>query len=469
MSFRIAVILVMLPAVLYGGCAALRVPEEPPTPSPMAPVWSDDELDDHLDFLNRNEAAMRTTGTAGYARAAAYVAARLRQFRLQPAIGDDFRVLYGASMNYPISGALRSVSGQDSTSFYPGIDFLPHGRSDSGAVSVHLLVVTEDTAGIASAPKRPFGVLFRDGEADGTTLRAWRDAGAVLAITVAPLRPRFYTDRVRRLIAIQLTAGAAGVLMPTYRSVSRPGEAFELQRRIVAHVHSNFLPNAGAVNLLALVAGKHPQRARDVVLVCADLDAIASYAGVETVDYRNFGVGTSALLEVARNLGFVSQRWHVPEKSVLMAVWSGSQLGHEGLREFLANPIWEVDRITSVIYVGLRSEEEPFVRRLLEERGLTLHVISPPVTPLFERPLVLLPDPSLRRLARGRLEDQTSMGDGDPFALPDMDAVVARAVEQAREMAATAYERLIIETTDLRPFLPASEDTLDVPSAAGVE
>lgn len=470
MSFRVAAVLIFLLALTYVGCAAFRVPEEPPTPTPVAPVWSDDELDDHLDFLNRTDAAERTTGTTGYARAAAYVAARLREFRLQPAIGEDFRVIYSAAMNYPISGALRTVSGQDSTAYHLGVDFMPHGRSDSGSVSVQVLVVTSDTAGIAMAPQRPFGVLFRDGAVDGTKLRAWRDAGAVLAITVEPLRPRYFSDRVRHLIAIQLAPQAAGRLMPTYRLVSEPGEAFELRRRIVAQVHANFQPNAGAVNILGLISGKHPELARDAVLVCTDLDAIGgSYAGVETVDYRNFGVGTAALLELARNLGFVSRRWLIPERSILMAVWSGSQLGHEGLREFLARPTWALDRIVSVIYVGLGPEDEPAVRQLFEERGLDLHVIPPPATPLFERPLVLLPDSPARRIARERIGVEGAADEQDPYDLPDMDDVVEQAISQSRDLAAAAFERILLESTDVRPFWPVSEDTLEIPSAEGVE
>ncbi|MEX0748091.1 MAG: hypothetical protein WD275_08840, partial [Rhodothermales bacterium] len=97
----------MISAVVFGaflavsgGCAAFAVPEEPPTPTPELPVWSVSETDDHLEFLNDPSTGGRATGTQGYARAAAYVAARLHDFRLQPAL-DDFRVVYGTSINHP--------------------------------------------------------------------------------------------------------------------------------------------------------------------------------------------------------------------------------------------------------------------------------------------------------------------------------------------------------------------------------
>ena len=435
-------------------------------PSSVAPVWSEDELEDHLEFLNSNEAAERTTGTSGYAQSAAYVAARMREFRLQPVVGDDFRVVYTTALNYPISGALRTVADADSTIFYPGIDFLPHGHTDSGEVSVRWLVLAEDTAGIASAPNLPFGVVFDQGDVDGSILRAWRDAGAVLAIEVQPLAPRYHTDRVRGLVAIQLAPNAANDLIPRNWSTLASGSRIELPGRIIALARADFQRNAGAINLLSYVAGKHPVSAKDLVIVCADLDDISTYAGVESVDFQNFGVGTSALLEVARNLGYVSRRWSLPERSVLLAVWSGSQLGHQGLRHFLANPNWPRHRISSVIYMGLAPDDEPAVRQLLAEHGLSLHVVPSRGTPLFERRFVLLPDPSLRRMAGESRRSALPAPTADRYALPDMDDVIDHAVVQARDLAAAAYERLMLESTDDRPYFPANEDSLIVPRAA---
>lgn len=435
-------------------------------PTSTSPVWSEADLDDHLEYLNSSEAGERTTGTSGYAQSAAYVAARMREFRLQPVVGEDYRVVYTTALNYPLSGALRAVDGADSTLFYPGIDFLPHGRSDSGYVAVGRLVVTEDTTGISSAPRVPFGVVFRQGDVDASVLRAWRDAGAVLAIAVQPLTPRFYADRVIGLLAVQLTPGAADGLTTRRWSSIASGSSIELPRRIVAHVRSDFQQNAGAINLLGYVAGKHPVSAKDLVIVCADLDDISNYAGVEIVDFQNFGTATAALLEVARNLGYVSRRWSHPERSVMLAVWSGSELGHQGLRHFLEHPNWPRHRISKVIYVGLAPEEEPVVRSILANYGISLHAIPPMGSPLLDRRFVLLPDPALRRLARDRRTGGSSIPERDPYELPDMDAVIDQGVVQALALAAAAYERLMLESTDDRPYFPANEDSLIVPQAA---
>ena len=460
----------MLAAVVWAGCALFRVPEEPPEPSPLQPVWSDDELEEHLEFLNSGAAAERTTGTQGFARAAEYLSARMREFRLQPALEGEFRTVYSTPINYPISAALRTVIGADSLVFYPGIDILADGRSDSGSVSVRILVNTDDTTGIHRAPDVPFGVVFREGRVDATTLALWRSAGAVLAVTVEPLAPRFYDSRIPGLVAVQIEpVSLLRLISPT--AASAPfGEPVRQERRIVARVRSDYEPRAGAMNVMGYIAGKHPVNGRDLVLVCADLDAVSDFAGVPTIDFKNFGIGTAAILEVARNLSFVSRRWSLPERSVMIAVWSGSQLGHQGLRYFLEDPTWSLPRVTSVIYVGLDEDEEPAVRSLLESRGIPLQAVHPLAEPLFDRPFVLLPDAAIRRMAReSRRAARLEIEFDDRGIEPNMSALIDSAVVQARTLADAAYERMMVATTHPGSFHPVRADTLSLPPDSGDE
>lgn len=458
-------------AAVWAGCALFRVPDEPPEPTPLEPVWIDDELEEHLEFLNSGEAAERTTGTQGYTRAAAYVAARMREFQLQPVLEGEFRIVYSTPINYPVSAALRTVAGADSLLFYPGIDLLADGRSDSGQVSVRTVVSTDDTTGIRSAPTVPFAVVFREGSVDIATMARWRAAGAVLAVSIEPLTPRFYNTRVPGLVALQVAPQSLLRLLSPDAAAAPYGEAVQLARSIVARLRSDYEPSAGAMNVMGYIAGKHPEHGRDLVLVCADLDAVSDFAGVPTVDFRNFAVGTAALLEVARNLSFVSRRWSLPERSVMIAIWSGSQLGHEGLRHFLQDPTWSLSRVTSVVYVGLTPDEEPTVRRMLADYGLKLHVIPPDAKPLFEQPLILVPDPAVRRLSRDsrRAERNEEAAIPNVSITPSMSAVIDSAVVHARRMADAAYERMMVATTHPKPFYPVLEDTLAVPQDLGDE
>ena len=406
LSKFVVVIVLSACAAVVSGCAAFAVPEEPPRPTPEVPVWSVPEVDDHLEFLNDPSTGGRGTGTQGYARASAYVAARLHDFRLQPAL-DDFRVVYPTSINHPLSASMKMVGPIDSVVFLPGIDFLPDGRSDSGRVTVTRLVKPEDVP--AATP--PFAVVTSD--APTSSLQAWRNAGASLVVRVGDLVPQLEPAPVSGLLVVQLTHVAAAMLLP--------------ERRISVRVTTDFQLQAGALNILGYMAGKHPVESRKLVVVCADMDGPGNFAGVAVADFRNFGRSTAALLEVARSVSYVSHRWQLPSRSVMFAIWSGSRLGHQGLRHFLENPTWSLDSIASVIYIGL--EDEQAVRDILSPYGISLHVIPPPDQPLFSQPFVLEPDPAIQRLARST----------PAVPEPDESQIMRLAVEQSIALADSAY------------------------------
>ena len=467
---QIGIFFAVSAALTWSGCAVFQIPDEPPEPTPVFPIWSEDEIEEHLDYLNSGEAAERTTGTQGYARAAAYVAARLREYNLQPALDSGFRFVYSTPINYPISAVLRTVADAppDSTIFFPGIDILPDGRTDSGASTVRTWVVTDDTTGLYRAPVGSFGVLFRDGQVDTATLSRWHRAGAVLAIVVGRLSPQFYGRRIPGLLVIQLSPRALPRLLDPADASAAYGDVIRLDRRVVANVRTAYESRAGAMNIMGYIAGKHPEHGRELVLVCTDMDAISDYAGVPTVDFEHFAVPAAAVLEVARNLSFISRRWLLPERSVMFAVWSGARLEHAGLRNFLEDPTWALDKISSVVYVGLAPEDEAAVRSILAEKGISLHAIPPPA-PLFEPSLVLIPDPAVRRLARAAVTGDAAAAVTEEPALPNLSAVVDSAVVQARELADAAYGSILVATTHPRPFFPAREDTLEIPAAVGEE
>jgi hypothetical protein len=302
---------------------------------------------------------------------------------------------------------MRMVGPTDSLVFLPGIDFLPDGRSDSGRVAVSRLIRSD----VVQASTPPFGVVTAF--APTSILQAWRDAGASLVIQVGDLLPRFEPAPVPGLLVVQLTQNAAATLLS--------------DQRVFVRVTTDFQPNAGALNILGYVAGKHPVLARELVMVCADMDAMGSFAGVTVTDFRNFGISTAALLEVARSLSFVSHRWQLPSRTVMFALWSGSRLGHEGLRYFLKNPTWSLDSITSIIYIGL--EDEKTVREILSPYDIRFHVVPPPDPPLFSRPFALQPDPAIKQRARS-----TSAP-----SVPDESQIMEQAVQQSIALADTTY------------------------------
>ncbi len=137
--------------VLGAGCRSITVPEAPPRSTPLRPLWSNASLREHLVFFNGPDVTGRATSTSGYARAAAYVAARMGEFRLQPALAGNAQVIYPTPIN-AIRAATFLAVGSDTLSFYPGVDYLPDGRSDSGQVEISMLVI--DPGGGAMQPSR---------------------------------------------------------------------------------------------------------------------------------------------------------------------------------------------------------------------------------------------------------------------------------------------------------------------------
>lgn len=459
--FQVLLIAVVICLVLQA-CSAFRVPDEPPRPTPVTPVWNAQSLYEHIRFLNREDVRGRATGTQAYARAAAYVSSRMAEYGLQPAIQGDFRSIYSAPINYPLGGRLRAIGTADSLVFVPGIHFLADGRSDSGSVDVTRFIVATGDTPPAAMLERPFGILVPPNES--VDLAAWRAAGAALVVLIGPLRPRFGVEPLDGLVVVQMTPNAARrLLRPGDEPLDpylagRHGEGIFLGRVLRAHVLTSYQPQAGAINMLGYFSGKHPIRRHQLVIVCSDLDALGQYAGVSVMDFRSFGTATAALLEITRNVGFVTQRWQVPDRSIMVAIWSGSRVGHVGLRTFLENATWPVSRIHSVVYVGLSDSERPQVQALLDRYGVRLAAIPPPDEPLYPEDVLLLPDGELRRAARDIDQNVET-----PEA-PDMSQLIDSAVVRARDLAGRSYERLMIEVTHPDPFMPVDKGILQAPA-----
>ncbi len=175
-----------------------------------------------------------------------------------------------------------------------------------------------------------------------------------------------------------------------------------------------------AFGVAGYVAGKHPVRERELVIVCAD---VAAEDGAP-------GLGAAALLELARNYAYFGRFSLVPERSVLFAVWTE---GPQGLAAYLRAPTWPLANIHALVYVGLGPEEKTEVEALLDPLGIPLYAVAPQELPYP------LPDPSAR---------------------PSADSAAVR----ARAAAAKAHGWLRAEVITSGALLPALGDTLRAPA-----
>lgn len=439
------------------GCAAFQVPEEPPKPAPLAPVWDQKELREHLRYLNGSETQGRMSGTPGYARAAAYVTARLREFRLQPVLGDEFRVLYGAPLNHVRSAAL-TATGVDSLFFLPGVEFLPDGRTDSGRVAVSSVrfVPAEAVRSGVAPPVAPRTALVVATGVPTAWLESARDRGVPAVLIAGALVPSVSAEPVRGLLVTQITTAAAAALLETTPAavprLIEAGGTRRLSRTVTLRIVADVQPRAGAINVMGYVAGKHPAHADELVIVCSDLDAAGQVAGTSIVDLEHFGVETAALLELARNFSYVSRRWTMPDRTLLFAVWSGARTGMAGLRAFLKQPTWDLERATAVVYVGLSPEEEPAVRALLAEHGLPLYAVPAPDEPLAPQPAYVIPEAAVQRMARQR---------GIPAAESpslNLSEIMDKAMLHAVALSEAAYPVVLRAATGMEPLPPRPDE-----------
>ena len=429
--------------VTLSGCSLLAVTEPAEPQREVGLDWRANFIREHLRFFNSEESEGRGTASRGYARAAAYVGARMRQFGLQPGLHGDFRLVYQTPINYPIAADL-AVVGTDTLILYAGVDFLPDARSDSGSVTFSRLDVLR-AVDPADPPRPQSPAAFAS--ADVLTmdaLRTLRDVGYRAVLSVGPLRPRTAQKPVAGILIQQLTAAAATQLLASTEPPDTETFALELPHEVRMRVVNDYQKYAGAVNVLGFLSGKHPVRRDELVLVCADLDAVGTIGGVRTLDLHNLGVHAAALLELARNYGAMSQYAEVPERTLLFAVFSGSRLGNAGLRAYLQNPLWDLSKTTAVVYVGLPADREHGVRNLLAPLDISLFAVNAADSVGAEE-LLLLPEAAVVRRA----------GDRAPVDRPiaSLSELLNEAIVQAQHEAAETHEVLFPLTSGFSDLL----------------
>ncbi len=90
-----ACIVGILVIAFTGGCTSLDYLGEPRRSTPREPVWDEERLAEHVKYLGGERAG--GAGADGIAAKVAYVAVRMREFKLQPGVGRTWVVNYEAT------------------------------------------------------------------------------------------------------------------------------------------------------------------------------------------------------------------------------------------------------------------------------------------------------------------------------------------------------------------------------------
>lgn len=448
----------VLLAVVLAACAA-PPPTRPPAANPSAPTWDEQAFAEHLRVLNGRDEVGRTLGSPGYGYMTDYLRSRMREYMLQPALEN--RYLISALRRYPTVVDLSvTVVRPDTVRLVPGLDILPDTRSDSVRLRADVVTLVGE-GDPAEGTVGPVVVLPAE-TATTERLRALRRQGAELAMLVGALVPAASTERVPGLGVLRISYQTAVQLLDVpatrLRGLLAPDEptAFRLPDAIDAVVAVGDV-DYDTYSVMGYVAGRHPTRARELVLVCADLEALIPAPDIQVVDFDAFGRSTAALLETARTMARYARFANVPERSLLFAIWLDAADGPDELAGYLRAPLWALERTRAVVYVGLPSARVAEVEALLQPYGIPLHVVPPPRVPLHSPSVLLVPQGPARRAARQADREIVE------FADVDVRALVQRGATQALRMAAQLHDIVLDEAVLPVAAQPGEEETMGAP------
>lgn len=360
-----------------------------------------DELAGHIGYLSSDALAGRRAGTAGAELAALYIARRFQQAGLEPA--DDLDG-YLQPFDFPIGVELGSSNrlvlhdrGDVSTTFTPGLDFLPLAGSVSDQIARSVVFAGygisapslgyDDYAGIdvrgrivvvlrfspeGDDPRGKFG-RFLSEDHKAVTARA-RGARGILFVNgpategIDRLMP-FATDErpgslgiaamsVSQGVALRI-AGAGGLdLARVQRTIDRTGRplsmgiddvALELEVDVRARIRSSH-------NVVGVLPGR--ERADEIVVVGAHYDGLG-YGGPGSFDpipgevhpgADDNASGVAALIELAQFFAHPANR---PLRTLVFVAFGAEETGMFGSARFVADSPLDIGDVVAMVNLDM--------------------------------------------------------------------------------------------------------------------
>lgn len=346
----------------------------------------------HVAFLASDELQGRATGSPGYRRAAAYVAAEFRKAGLEPAGTNGFiqpvafktRQIDEARSRLSLSrdgqlvpltlgeDAVVSLRVEPSRVVDAPLVFVGHGLhiaerhiDDLDGLNLNGAIVVY----LAGTPPSLPSVLQAHFGSAAERWRAYRDAGAIGTIAIAnPKRvevpwSRSTTQRLQTAMSLadptldQYPGQRLAITMnPAHaeRLFDRSGHTFEdllklddagapLPRfELPARLSASIAVKHGRLtspNVAGILRGADPVRRKEYVVVSAHLDHLGTGSPVNGDAIYNGAMdnasGVAAMLEVAASLHASADR---PARSLLFLAVTGEEEGELGSRYFAAHP-----------------------------------------------------------------------------------------------------------------------------------
>lgn len=132
-----------------------------------------------------------------------------------------------------------------------------------------------------------------------------------------------------------------------------------------------------AHSVYGFVAGRSFELSDELIIVCADLDALQHPS-----DVAHLGAGAAALVELAYQFSLYARYTYVPGTTLLFAVFSGVRQDYQGVRDYLRHPLWPLRQTRAVLYLGPDPATEEELQALWDSAAVRLYLVQAPADTL---------------------------------------------------------------------------------------
>ena len=338
----------------------------------------------HVDWLSDPARAGRYTGSAGFNDSARYVADQFRSIGLEP-LGSDGTYFqnWGTNIVKLTSMPVLERVGEDPKTYQPRADFSERvgGRAGSGTAEGNVVYVgggirTQEYSDYQGT--HPEGnIVMIAGPTQGDPIDAAIRSGAKAVIFVSPadrgiIRPSYVAFfekdtlpviTVSEAVADELIAPSGKHIADLRRTLEerrrrsdqRPSLirtapeplSFDTPTRVRVEVSLAPLEPIRTMNVVGMLRGSDPERAKKFVIIGGHLDGVGSDPDGSVFPAANDNAsGPAVTIEVARVL---AAKKAMLKNSVIFVAFAGEEEGLVGSEAFMANSVTTPYRADNVV------------------------------------------------------------------------------------------------------------------------
>lgn len=348
---------------------------------------SSHDLLEYATELSSSKYGGRLSGSPGYEASARWVAGKMEEWGLSPAVGDSsyfhwFPNAWTEILNPGKVTLLPSGTGGigNRKLIFPE-DYYPGSNSASGNVTGEVIYAGfgitapglgyDDYAGLDVKGKI---VMLEPGvpyEKNDSILAKWepysyhrykfqraRELGAAgLLYTGLVANPNtswiegFVYAHISEEVANDLLRGSGkkyGDLKSTIVKTMQP-LSFPLNRRVSISASTRHFPDSRSCNVAAMIEGNDPVLKKEAIIIGAHLDAVGS-PGTLFPGALDNASGCADLMGAARALASSSVK---PARTVIFVFFGGEECGLYGSRHCIDDPLWPQEKVAFMINLDM--------------------------------------------------------------------------------------------------------------------